>query len=666
VSASRWIDHVPPWLAFGAVASTGIYEPGELAAMAAPLLAALLVEWRQWELGSWRRGLEALALAALLALVGARIGLVPSVVVMLFLLCGIRLVLPRKAGQRRQILLMGFLIWLTTAISTFELSFLLWSLLWVAGAGAVLLQVAWEGSAGLRHGPLSPAPLARVPGWALGTLILSSLFFVILPRTALGLRAFPWGAAGLAGAQAGLSDSLDLGMAGAIAPNGEVVLRIMPSPPLSEPSRKEAGAELGLLRGLALESIEGQRWGPAPGEGLPAGLYRLEDTAPPPLPPRLGLDLFIAPNPEGIIPLPYGRVGLLPLQGMPAVAGPGGGLRWLYPTRRPLSLRLVLEPSGPLPARPPGGRRLALLTDTGTGTESADRWSRREVPGDLPPVPLAEQLTRRLRAFAYTLDNPSGSAPNPLQDFLERTHAGHCEYFASALALMLRYRGIPARVVNGYRLGPWIPEGGYWLVTQNEAHSWVEYYDGATQAWQVADPTPPAPPAGLDARTLMASFQRWTDALRFRWDRYVVRFSDQDQLAGLERVQGWAARLPDWRPDRGQAAGLLVVIVSASALWLLLRRRPSGPAPRRDPLAGGAIPALRPLLRAAGRDHGPRAGETVRQWLGRLAAACPDRASVLERIAGEAESAAYGRGGASRLNSLVKAEARVLRARLRS
>ena len=654
---SRWIDHIPSWLAYGAVASTGVYEPGELAFMVAPLLFAALAEWRRWGLGHWRRTFEILALTCFIGLVWARIGLVPTVIIMLFQLCGIRLALPRDMGQRRQLLLMGFLIWITTAISTFDVSFLLWSILWVAGAGLVLMQQAWEGSASLRGGPLQKAPYQRLPGWIFGTVLLSAAFFVALPRLTLGLRSFPWGVAGLTATQSGLSDTLDLGDTGPITPSSEVVLRILP---LSA-ERPLAADSLALLRGIALEALEGQRWSPQ--AGTPRTSYaRLEASAGSPA-HQLSLEYFVAPSPHGILPLPYGHMALLSTQGMPVVDGPGGSLRWMYPSRRALSLRFLLEPAATLVEAPPRGRRWALLIDTGKGTESAERYSRRVIPGALPASELARRLSESLQTFAYTLDNPSGNAANPLQDFLENSRAGHCEYFASALALMLRYRGIPARVVNGYRLGPWIAEGGYWLVTQNEAHSWVEFYDSEGSAWRVADPTPAAPATGLEAGTYWAALQRWTDALRFRWDRYVVRFSDEDQVAGLDWLQARFAELPHWRPGRTARNSALVIALTSLLAWGAWRSRSWWRRYDRSrlPEPGHGLDHLKPLLRVAGRQFQPAPGETARQWILRLAVRSPERTETLQQIAEAADAVAYGEEASRRLKTLVKTETKAWR-----
>ena len=521
------MDHLPPWLALGAIISTGIYEPFEWVLMAVPLCAAAWVEWRRWNLGAWRCHFELLALGGVLGLIPLRMGLVPTVIVMLFLLCGIRLSLPREPSHRRQLLLMGFMAWVTTAISTFELHFLAWSLLWVAGSAAVLMQLAWESSASLRGGPMQRPPFGRIPLWTLSAVVLSAGFFLSLPRITMGLRFFPWGVAGLTSTQAGMSDSLDLSVGGPIAPSSEVVLRIIPPSSLTSDEQIRYRQALSLLKGITLEGLDGQRWDHL--LETPAPRYARVETLPPGMVAPGGLltlDYFVAPSPQGILPMPYGRLMLAPPPGMPVRSAQGGSIRWSFPSRRPIPLQIRVDSSLLIPEPSPGPRRTALLLQTGVGTDAAGRWCRRMAPDDVPPAELAARLTGALQRFAYTLDNPSGKAANPLQDFLENTRAGHCEYFASALALSLRYRGVPARVVNGYRLGPWIEEGGYWLVTQNEAHSWVEYYDAVGRSWRIADPTPAAPAASLSARTLWAAFQRWTDAIRFRWDRYVVRFSD--------------------------------------------------------------------------------------------------------------------------------------------
>jgi hypothetical protein len=624
--------------------------------MAAPLAAAALVEWRRWQLAGWRRGLELLAVAAALALLGLRVGVLMLVIYLLFLLCGVRLALPRGLPQQRQLILMGFLLFLTTAVSTSELDFLVWSVAWAAGGAALFLRLNWEHSAALRQGPYHSPPYALVVRWTAAVLFLAAGFFVTLPRLRVGMRRLPVGVQTLAGLRAGLSDVLDLNGGGPILGSREVAVRILPAASLSAQGAADYREALGLLRGYVLEALYGQRWEvvsttPSPDRIQWSGLGGSGPVT---------ADFFYGPGLLGILPLPYGRAELEPPGGDLLRFGQGASLRWSFPVRRITSLRIRLTPQPVEPAPPPQGRRLALLTATGAGNDSARDWSFRMVPVTLPARELATVLADALRRrFSYTLDNPSGGAANPLQDFLEHSRAGHCEYFASALALMLRYRGVPARVATGFRLGPWIDEGGYFLVTQGEAHSWVEYYDAEAGGWRVADPTPAPPSTPFGTGTMLAALARWTDAVRFRWDRNVVRFSDEDQVASMDWAFGRLASLTEWRPGKG-AKVLFALVVLGLLAWFGRKRLAKVPLPFAGPRRAwpGRIRELDPLVRRARKVLPPGEAETARAWLGRLAGLRPQRAAQLEWLAREADAAAYGGKGSSELKVMAREEAR--------
>src|SRR5213079_3163916 len=81
---------------------------------------------------------------------------------------------------------------------------------------------------------------------------------------------------------------------------------------------------------------------------------------------------------------------------------------------------------------------------------------------------------------------------DPLADFLFNVKVGHCEYFATAMAVMLRTRGIGSRVVNGFLPGEYNQAAGAFTVRQSDAHSWVEVYFPQADSWITFDPTPPA------------------------------------------------------------------------------------------------------------------------------------------------------------------------------
>ena len=95
--------------------------------------------------------------------------------------------------------------------------------------------------------------------------------------------------------------------------------------------------------------------------------------------------------------------------------------------------------------------------------------------------------------FVYTNRPPSSGSTAPLVDFVTRTHAGYCQHFAGAMALMLRYLGVPARVAVGFSSGVYDAKNGVWRVTDHDAHAWVEVWFRG-YGWLPFDPTPAARP----------------------------------------------------------------------------------------------------------------------------------------------------------------------------
>lgn len=147
----------------------------------------------------------------------------------------------------------------------------------------------------------------------------------------------------------------------------------------------------------------------------------------------------------------------------------------------------------------------------------------------------AVSIKRYLLAnLSYTRTLEEGSHGFPLEDFLFRKKEGHCEYFATAMVVLLREAGIPARVVNGFLGGQWNDHGQFFLVRQSDAHSWVEVLFPA-HGWVTFDPTPPADEgASLTALSFMGSY---IDYLKFRWSRYVIDFSQRDQIRLFNEVR---------------------------------------------------------------------------------------------------------------------------------
>lgn len=141
----------------------------------------------------------------------------------------------------------------------------------------------------------------------------------------------------------------------------------------------------------------------------------------------------------------------------------------------------------------------------------------------------AQAIEWRLqRDYGYSLEMKAGG-PDPLADFLFNIKAGHCEYFSTAMAVMLRTHGIAARVVNGFLPGEYNETAGAYTVRQSDAHSWVEVYFPETHSWVTFDPTPPAGRVEPIHTGLTAQLQKYAEALELLWFQYVVGYDKQEQ-----------------------------------------------------------------------------------------------------------------------------------------
>lgn len=140
-----------------------------------------------------------------------------------------------------------------------------------------------------------------------------------------------------------------------------------------------------------------------------------------------------------------------------------------------------------------------------------------------------EAYLRDPKNYRYTLDLKAGGI-DPLADFLFNIREGHCEYFATSMAVMLRTLGIATRIVNGFQMGEYNDAADIYTVRQSDAHSWVEVYFPATESWVTFDPTPAAGrPARESSGGLTGSINKYAEALEFVWMRYVVSYDRQQQ-----------------------------------------------------------------------------------------------------------------------------------------
>ena len=186
--------------------------------------------------------------------------------------------------------------------------------------------------------------------------------------------------------------------------------------------------------------------------------------------------------------------------------------------------------------------------------------------------------------FSYTLNQTPTPGVEPVEDFLFNRRRGHCEYFASAMTVMLRSVGVSARVVNGFKVTEWNPIGGFYVVRQSDAHSWVEAYlrpDG----WRIFDPSvlrEDATPKPMFVRRWWRNLHTTVETL---WVRNVLNYSAEHQsslynamraaLQPLYRMWRRTVGLMGWVLFRlnlllGYGTGLRALLTWALTILILL------------------------------------------------------------------------------------------------
>jgi hypothetical protein len=206
-----------------------------------------------------------------------------------------------------------------------------------------------------------------------------------------------------------------------------------------------------------------------------------------------------------------------------------------------------------------------------------------QLPGDLDPriTQLAKDITANGKStldraslvesylkknYKYTLNLTWEPGPQPIATFLFESKSGHCEYFASSMALILRAAGIPTRLVNGFLMGEYNPVGQDYIVRESDAHSWIEVYVPG-RGWMEFDPTPPDP--NHHDMNLAQQISQYFDAMELFWNSYVLVYDSGAQLqlfrSAQDRVQSAQAALRH-KSDQWMAQGQN--LSDRSAAWM--------------------------------------------------------------------------------------------------
>lgn len=496
---------------------------------------------------------------------------------------------PRTVGQRLGLV---FALWVVIGAANNDAYYMSVSLAaLVAFLWALMAFQVWRDGTPeepvYRLGPLAV-------GMTLGVAVLGALIFLVLPRSHFGflytdrmtLQGEGW---------TGLSDRIDLGSITRLKQDARVAFRVYLRPGSLPP-------EALYWRGLTLDIFDGRQWRSSdPGHPRPIlrtsiGLWGLEVPRPSLALKGQVIDQEIWPAGEEPAllhlsqPLIVAVPGRLALRVAPGLTFPATRVRsytvrslWVRPPRGRYAV-------GPDPWASIGeGRGKSWLSLPAFVSPAVRRLAVEWTAGATSAVEKAHAIERAFhRYFRYTTVNLAGRSADPIGTFLTRTRAGYCEYFASAMVLMLRTLGVPARVVIGYHGGQWNDQGGFWEVLHQDAHAWVEAWDDQAGLWVAFDPTPPVvAPVRSGVTGWLRRLREWQSAIAFWWDRQVILYSAREQWElgqGLfESLERWLRQLqssiPSWRPEAGRlfrretawAVGLALVGL-VSLLWLWQKR----------------------------------------------------------------------------------------------
>ena len=486
-------------------------------------------------------------------------GFLPAVVHLALFGVVVRMFSLRKDRDHVMLAILAFLMVLSAAVLTVDSVFLFWfaAFMMMAVATFVLMEMRRSGHAASIQARHSNDPqehrhlafsLVRVaPALMLMILFGGAAVFFVMPRLSVGyLGGYSFGT----DLSSGFSDHVQLGQIGQIQQSTAVVMHIQVD-----------GDTIGRYdlhwRGVALSEFDGRSWSNPPSDQtiLPR---RAEDESFPL--PRMGaapLRSYVMQNQTREQVIHY-RVLMEPI---------GTNVFFLAPWVRNVrgDYKLLAYDSGAAVYDLDlmhAISRYEADSDIATPAAAELRTAGQEYPAEVtakylrvpaldPRVPqLAAQITASSRNnfdkaaaienylrghYGYTLQLSRAPVKDPIANFLFERKQGHCEYFASAMAVMLRAQGIPSRVVNGFRSDEFNDLTGNYVVRAKDAHSWVEaYFPG--YGWEAFDPTPAGAsgtPQGWNRLGL------YVDAMASFWRDWIVSYDTTHQyVLGQAAING--------------------------------------------------------------------------------------------------------------------------------
>jgi protein-glutamine gamma-glutamyltransferase len=506
--------------------------------------------------------------------------------------------------------ILAFLMVLASAVLTVDSTFLIFfaGFMLTAVATFILMEMKRSGNAARfqaqqSHDLSQPDlgqqrqlafSLARVtPSLALMILAGAAAIFFLLPRTSTGyMGGYSFGT----DFSTGFSDRVELGRIGQIQQSNAVVMHI-------QIDGDQHGNHALRWRGVSLANFDGRNWSNPPEQYI------------------------LRPQADGVFTVPFFSQGIA--QNSSAATARGKSEDFIH-------YRVLMEPIGvnvfflaPWPRRVSGSYR-TLQIDSGGAISNLDSQrgvsvyqADSEISVPSPPQlraaddsipqfasaylqaprldPRIPQLAIQISAsasnnydkavavesylkthFGYTLQLPRSEVADPLANFLFERKQGHCEYFASSMAVMLRALRIPARIVNGFRSDEFNDLSGEYVIRAKDAHSWVEaYFPG--YGWISFDPTPGG---GVGTPVGWGRAMLYLDAAQSFWREWVISYDSSHQYvlgqSALTGARGF------WRQAREKARLRYAQLLN----WARKSQRSIDFAPGRWLAASGALALL--------------------------------------------------------------------------
>lgn len=575
---------------FGTLASTGRLDfPTVLLVTGALLFRGFMLARQRTVLLSdrWTNLLTIACIAFYLAdqFVISRTFLTSLVHLVLFVML-VRLFSAQRDRDRYLLAALSFVMVLAAAILTVDSIFLLAlaGFILVGVATFILMEMLHSAQQAPVHGRDPSVPRAyRKLSFAIASiaplllvfiLAAAAAIFFVLPRVSAGYLNSTAGGNDLA---SGFSDRVELGSIGQIQKSTKVVMHV-------QVEGDRVGALQLKLRGVTLTQFDGMNWSntgtktelPRAGDGS----FDLETREPLPKGHLLHYRVTLEPFLDDVFFL-LGRP--VRLQGNYKAAAEDGEwdvfdldgdrpvtryeadsiLRWHAARARNEDFaNYPPEVSSEYLQLPSLDPRIKQLAEQVTGPVSST-------------LDKASALQNYLRArYGYTLQLPSQTPQDPISNFLFVRKQGHCEYFASSMAVMLRSVGIPSRLVNGFSGGEFNDLTGQYVIRASDAHSWVEAYIPG-RGWMEFDPTPPG---GPQAVTRWRRMLLYLDAASLFWQEWVINYDlghqlrlTQDATRGSRQLVGHAQSWAMSKYDHALAWAQRVQarVGAAAKTWLI-------------------------------------------------------------------------------------------------